>query len=704
MTTRGERDLSRIGVIDYLLMTIGACLAAFSGGMAIQSMPLALFGVQWVVLGAVVSYGVRALALRSPLIKLDSVLYPIAVLCAFIFQRQLNSIMPDGGFPRELIAAGWLIWMMILGSFATYQDSTLLFQAVPAIAMFGLVGCYDTFRNVTFAFFGFILCLATVFARAHGRQMLRQAADSGYFTRGLAPGTPVPEVETTPGLAQKMQAGPWRWVAGPEWALASALGIVLVSLLGAPVIKQSVQGVSGFVNVPIPRFSNNNRGQTSTSGAANQDLGGGVRIGQGPNRLTYSPVFEVRTDQLRYMRTGAFDTYTGRGWRFSAPVTGGPQALPTEINDPANEAAIEEMSTYREFDFSIRPRQPMRLVPVPGVLVGIPETPTRRRADGGLELIDPSFQGVLQGKAAEPDPQTPVVEAQRTLPLAFSNALSLGGLNPRVRDFALEVTANAKTDLEKAQAIKQAIARRIKYNINASAVPEGRDPIEWTLFQNQEGYCDVFASSMVMMARAADIPARYVVGYLPSSENRDPTGTFVVLESDAHAWAELYFKGVGWVVYDATEGADEVEGAGRGEATDETPWYQRGWFRTTLDGLVVITIGVGALFALRTVARQRAAQTPRTEVEREYATFSRLLERRSNRRRDLSRTPDEFLRETHASLGSAAPTASALNERFVRALYAPEPVDEATLAQIRADLRNFRQMLKNTDRETTARR
>src|SRR5471030_1778248 len=110
--------------------------------------------------------------------------YSAAIIAAIFESNELRLIMPEGGFPREMVAAGWLSWMLILGSFATWQDSTLLFQAIPALALFGLIGCYDTFRGVTLAFFAFLICLATLFARAHGREMLRKASESGYFTRG----------------------------------------------------------------------------------------------------------------------------------------------------------------------------------------------------------------------------------------------------------------------------------------------------------------------------------------------------------------------------------------------------------------------------------------------------------------------------------------------------------------------------------------
>lgn len=63
------------------------------------------------------------------------------------------------------------------------------------------------------------------------------------------------------------------------------------------------------------------------------------------------------------------------------------------------------------------------------------------------------------------------------------------------------------------------------------------------------GYCVQFATAMVMLARAADIPARLAIGFLPGSLLQ---GSYTVRASDAHAWPELYFQGVGWLRFEPT--------------------------------------------------------------------------------------------------------------------------------------------------------
>jgi len=68
----------------------------------------------------------------------------------------------------------------------------------------------------------------------------------------------------------------------------------------------------------------------------------------------------------------------------------------------------------------------------------------------------------------------------------------------------------------------------------------------------KKGYCEYFATTMVMMLRAQGIPARYVLGYLPGQQQQD--GTWRVTRGAAHAWVEVYFPDYGWVEFDPTPG------------------------------------------------------------------------------------------------------------------------------------------------------
>ena len=71
------------------------------------------------------------------------------------------------------------------------------------------------------------------------------------------------------------------------------------------------------------------------------------------------------------------------------------------------------------------------------------------------------------------------------------------------------------------------------------------------LLEIKQGYCEYFASAMVMLLRDMGVPARYVLGYLPGKEAGD---VWTVDRSAAHAWAEVYFPKYGWIEFDPTPG------------------------------------------------------------------------------------------------------------------------------------------------------
>lgn len=83
--------------------------------------------------------------------------------------------------------------------------------------------------------------------------------------------------------------------------------------------------------------------------------------------------------------------------------------------------------------------------------------------------------------------------------------------------------------------------------------PEGRDPISYFLTERPPAHCEFFASGAVILLRLAGIPARYVTGFVAADYN--PYGRYwMARNADAHAWAEAYIEGKGWVIVEVTPG------------------------------------------------------------------------------------------------------------------------------------------------------
>ncbi len=79
----------------------------------------------------------------------------------------------------------------------------------------------------------------------------------------------------------------------------------------------------------------------------------------------------------------------------------------------------------------------------------------------------------------------------------------------------------------------------------------GNNPVDQFMFDSRRGFCEHFASSFTLLMRLAGIPSRVVTGY-QGGEYNPFGGHLIVRQSDAHAWSEVWLKGLGWVRIDPT--------------------------------------------------------------------------------------------------------------------------------------------------------
>ena len=129
-------------------------------------------------------------------------------------------------------------------------------------------------------------------------------------------------------------------------------------------------------------------------------------------------------------------------------------------------------------------------------------------------------------------------------------------LPSRVKDLAIEITGDYDNNYDKLKAI-EAFLLQYPYSYSPGKVPEGSDFVDYFLFENKKGYCTSFATSMAVLARCIGIPTRYVEGFLVDYADRSNEG-FYVRNSNAHAWVEAYFEGVGWIPFEPTPNVNEL--------------------------------------------------------------------------------------------------------------------------------------------------
>ena len=126
----------------------------------------------------------------------------------------------------------------------------------------------------------------------------------------------------------------------------------------------------------------------------------------------------------------------------------------------------------------------------------------------------------------------------------------------RVLDLAIDLTAAEATPYDRAEAIQDYL-RQFPYSLDVPAPPIDRDVADFFLFDLQRGYCDYYATTMVILARAAGLPARLVIGYASGSYD-SLTAEYTVREEDSHAWVEIYFPSYGWIEFEPTSGQPVV--------------------------------------------------------------------------------------------------------------------------------------------------
>ncbi|HXD10160.1 MAG TPA: transglutaminase domain-containing protein [Anaerolineales bacterium] len=131
----------------------------------------------------------------------------------------------------------------------------------------------------------------------------------------------------------------------------------------------------------------------------------------------------------------------------------------------------------------------------------------------------------------------------------------------RVRKLAQEITAGKANPYDKAKAIETYLRANYPYDLNVPGPPPDRDVADFFLFDLKRGYCDYYATAMVVLSRANSIPARFVSGYAPGSYDA-ANAQYVVREMDAHSWAEVYFPAIGWVEFEATGSIPEIDRTG----------------------------------------------------------------------------------------------------------------------------------------------
>jgi hypothetical protein len=258
-----------------------------------------------------------------------------------------------------------------------------------------------------------------------------------------------------------------------------------------------------------------------------------------------------------YWRGFTYDVYTGRGWRTSQTEQSVYPANQSLQSEQAPDHVLVQQTirpVQRGAGFAYAAGEP--------VTVNL-QSDVAWRSPGDLfgMRIDSDVSYAVRSLIPVADERTLRAAGQQYPAWVRQRFLALPPEVPaRVKALAIELTASGPTPYDRALAIEEYL-RSIPYTLDVARPPLDRDVVDYFLFDLRRGYCDYYASAMVVLARAAGIPARLAVGYASGIYNLN-SKRFVVTEADAHSWVEVYFPDIGWVSFEPTAARPAMERSG----------------------------------------------------------------------------------------------------------------------------------------------
>ncbi|SEQ81671.1 protein of unknown function [Virgibacillus subterraneus] len=352
----------------------------------------------------------------------------------------------------------------------------------------------------------------------------------------------------------------------PIWVVPLITIVLFSTLIGFAAPKFDPQWPD-----PVPFL------KSTAENAGSSDAGSGVsKVGYGDNdsRLggsfvqDYTPVFQAAAKDDHYWRVETKDVYTGKGWEKSQdPQYELQQNNAISLETFADSVETEKFTTTLDFQGNNN----MEKLIYPYGISGVETTQNvglmldsqfgeiRTELEGSSLRLNnytityerPSFAIDELRKVSDEDPAS-LNERYTQLP---------DSLPERVGELAAEVTAEDDNRYDKARSLESYFSRNgFVYQISDVPVPnENQDYVDQFLFDSKAGYCDNYSTSMIVMLRSLDIPARWVKGFtsgeiVEEGENQNSYDIYEVTNSNAHSWVEVYFPDKGWVPFEPTQG------------------------------------------------------------------------------------------------------------------------------------------------------
>ncbi len=268
-------------------------------------------------------------------------------------------------------------------------------------------------------------------------------------------------------------------------------------------------------------------------------------------------IFKAGQPHPLYWRSFTYDTYTGHGWRTSDTSLSQYQA-----NQPLQPEQAPQRISIVQIVRPVAGQGSFVYAAGEPVAVNNPSQAAWRSPKDLFGILSSSANSyATRSLVSVADERTLRAEGQKYPDWVRQRYLSIPSDVPgRVKELALQLTAAEPTPYDRVKAIEQYL-RTIPYTLDVPYPPLDQDLVDFFLFDLNKGYCDFYASAMVVLARAAGVPARLAVGYAGGNYDLNAR-RFLVSEADAHSWVEVYFPGAEWVPFEPTAGRPALEKSG----------------------------------------------------------------------------------------------------------------------------------------------
>jgi hypothetical protein len=292
-----------------------------------------------------------------------------------------------------------------------------------------------------------------------------------------------------------------------------------------------------------------------------------------PNSTLALTIQRPRGDNSTYYwRTVTYDTFTLNGWGPSGTATANRDASAELL--PGTADATPKDALRKQVTFTISPVDyPYKTVfsPIDPDTISRPTTLHLTGSVGSVQYVEIAGKEPYEVTASVPvtddkpggATQNRLRVAGTAYPIEISRRYTevpQGAFGPEAQNLLNDLIARAKansrdTPFDFATLIVDELHNSSKYHYetNVLGLCDKESSIVECFAKHRQGYCEYYASTMVMLLRGHGIPARLVEGFLPGSV--DPvTFTEQVTGASAHAWVEVYFPGYGWQLFDPTGG------------------------------------------------------------------------------------------------------------------------------------------------------